>query len=219
MQYAQFLCKLHENSHSKNAHMIFTLKSQVSRVSFLLLGICLSCTVLHAQTWEMRYLRNLEKNRSKASDAWMKGLSETAPPLCVATPAALFLTSLITENRPLRRASITGGIGLAITVGSTYGLKHLIKRPRPYNRYPQELKPLGQESSFSMPSGHTSTAFYTATWLTLEYPKWYVAVPAYLWAGTIGYSRNHLGVHYLTDVLVGAALGSATGWAVWRMRR
>ena len=66
--------------------------------------------------------------------------------------------------------------------------------------------PLSAESSFSMPSGHTSLAFHTATFLTLTYPKWYVAAPAYMWAGATGYSRAYLGVHYPSDIAFGGCL-------------
>ena len=63
-----------------------------------------------------------------------------------------------------------------------------------------------------MPSGHTSGAFNLATSLTLSYPKWYVAAPSYLWASGVAYSRMYIGVHYPSDVFIGALLGSGTAW-------
>ncbi|MDX5321099.1 MAG: phosphatase PAP2 family protein, partial [Bacteroidota bacterium] len=41
-------------------------------------------------------------------------------------------------------------------------------------------------------------------------PKWYVAVPAFTWAGLASYSRMHLGVHYPGDVAAGAVIGSGS---------
>ena len=67
-----------------------------------------------------------------------------------------------------------------------------------------------------MPSGHTSTAFATATSLSLAYPKWYVVAPSFIWAGTIGYSRMHLGVHYPSDVVVGALVGSGSAFLCYK---
>ena len=61
-----------------------------------------------------------------------------------------------------------------------------------------------------MPSGHTSSVFATATSLSMAYPKWYVVVPSFVWAGSVGYSRMHLGVHYPSDVIIGALVGSGS---------
>jgi membrane-associated phospholipid phosphatase len=188
-------------------------------VFLVFLVLFTTCHVAQAQAWELRYLQRVEKTRSSNLTPLMRGLSRTSPPLCLATPPSMFVTGLLTKDKALRQSAITGGIGLGLTVLSTHAFKRLIKRPRPYERYPNDLHPLSVESSYSMPSGHTSTAFYTATWLTLEYPKWYVAVPMFLWAGTVSFSRNYLGVHYGSDVLIGMALGSAAAYGTWRARK
>jgi len=62
-------------------------------------------------------------------------------------------------------------------------------------------------------------AFATATSLSLEYPKWYVIVPAYTWAGTVGYSRMHLGVHYPSDVLIGALVGAGSAFITHKVNQ
>ena len=66
----------------------------------------------------------------------------------------------------------------------------------------------------SFPSGHTSNAFATATATAMifAFPQWYVAVPVFSWAGAVGYSRMHLGVHYPSDVLVGSSVGTESTW-------
>ena len=61
-----------------------------------------------------------------------------------------------------------------------------------------------------MPSGHTSTVFAAATSVSILYPKWYVIAPSYLFAASVGYSRMYLGVHYPSDVLIGAIIGTAS---------
>jgi membrane-associated phospholipid phosphatase len=94
----------------------------------------------------------------------------------------------------------------------TYGLKAAIDRPRPYVTYPDIIDPYRFMTSKSMPSGHTSLAFTTATALSLKYPKWYVIAPSYFWACSVGYSRMNLGVHYPSDVLAGAALGAGSAY-------
>ncbi|MYF99330.1 phosphatase PAP2 family protein [Candidatus Poribacteria bacterium] len=89
----------------------------------------------------------------------------------------------------------------------TYGVKQLVRRKRPLDDM------LGNPS---MPSGHTSIAFSAATILGYEYPKW--RIPLYIGAGLVGFSRIYLGRHYTSDVLVGAAIGTAMGVVVWHNR-
>ena len=89
----------------------------------------------------------------------------------------------------------------------TFGMKRLIGRKRPLD------ETLGNPS---FPSGHTSLAFSSATILGYRYPKW--RVPLYIGAGLVGFSRIYLGRHYASDVVVGAALGTAVGMLVWHKR-
>ena len=89
----------------------------------------------------------------------------------------------------------------------TFGMKRLIRRKRPLD------ETLGNPA---MPSGHASIAFSVATILGYQYPKW--RVPLYLGAGLVSFSRVYLGRHYASDVVVGAAIGTAAGMLVWHNR-
>ena len=91
-------------------------------------------------------------------------------------------------------------------------MKYAINRPRPFESYPYEIEKLASAGSPSFPSGHTSEAFSTATSLSLAFPKWYVITPAFLWASAVGYSRMDLGVHYPSDVIMGAVVGSGSAF-------
>jgi hypothetical protein len=44
-----------------------------------------------------------------------------------------------------------------------------------------------------------------------EYPRWYVAVPVYGFAGAVGVSRILANQHFPSDVLVGQAIGFMAG--------
>ena len=118
--------------------------------------------------------------------------------------------ALIKNDKDLRYKSYELLVAIGIDVIATEGLKTIINRPRPYEQYPGEIFVLTYSKGQSFPSGHTSLAFATATSLTITHKKWYIAVPAYLWAGCVGYSRLYLGRHYPSDVLGGAVVGAGS---------
>lgn len=64
-------------------------------------------------------------------------------------------------------------------------------------------------TSWSFPSGHTSSSFAFATAVFANNKKW--GIGAYVLAAVIGFSRIYLGVHYFSDVLVGAVVGVIYG--------
>lgn len=68
---------------------------------------------------------------------------------------------------------------------------------------------------YGFPSNHASNGFATATFLMLLYRKRMVTICAFLWAIGSCYSRMYLGVHFPTDILVGATLGTCIAVAVY----
>jgi membrane-associated phospholipid phosphatase len=103
-------------------------------------------------------------------------------------------------------------ISIAISQLISEALKVTVNRERPADRYPYEIFVSSPTHGGSFPSGHTSAAFATATTLALDYKKWYVVVPAYMWAGSVAYSRMYLGKHYPTDVLGGIVIGMGSAY-------
>jgi membrane-associated phospholipid phosphatase len=171
-----------------------------------------------AQGFDYNVLKSLSKRQSPSDTRFNKFVSDAAAPICIGTPVAMMGIGLLSKNKDLQEKGLQTGIAFALTVGETYLIKALVKRPRPYITYP-DLKNQTTEGSYSFPSGHTSSTFSIATSLSLNYPKWYVIAPAYLWAGATGFSRMYLNVHYPTDVLTGAALGSLTAWVTWKVNK
>jgi membrane-associated phospholipid phosphatase len=94
----------------------------------------------------------------------------------------------------------------ALNAVMTRGLKFAIGRRRPSG---------GPES---LPSGHASASFATAAVLDAHFGA-AVGIPAYVAAGFIGWTRVRDNAHWLTDVIVGGALGAAVGHTVARGHR
>ena len=95
-------------------------------------------------------------------------------------------------------------------------LKRGVKRRRPCEEAPHplflDLKP---PDPFSFPSGHSMNAFAVCTVLALQFPA---AGPALaLLAGSIAASRVVLGMHYVSDVIVGSAMGALLGGAAFAL--
>ena len=96
------------------------------------------------------------------------------------------------------------------TVAGVYALntaiKQVVGRRRP--ELPDLPALTGTPTALSFPSAHASTAFAGAiVYSRLGLP----AAPLYALATGLAFSRLYLGVHYPSDVLVGAALGSVAG--------
>ncbi|MDD2284262.1 MAG: phosphatase PAP2 family protein [Paludibacter sp.] len=144
-------------------------------------------------------------------------LSETAIPLNLAVPVAIGSYGLINSNKDFIKDACYIALASAINLGMTVILKESIRRERPGETYPEYITMYKKAIDFAMPSGHTSTCFATATALSLKYPEWYIIVPAYAWATSVGLSRMHLGMHYPTDVLAGAALGAGSAYLSYKL--
>ena len=184
-----------------------------------LLFICLTTLSAHAQNSDVRLLSNIYADSSVAKDKTAKILSISVAPISLATPAAMLIVGLIQKDSILIHNGLKTGGAILLTTVVSVGLKYAVGRPRPFNEYPSLFHAKVKASSYSFPSEHTSSAFSTATSLSLAYPKWYVIAPAYLWACSAAYSRMYLGVHYPTDVLAGAIIGSACSFLSFKIEK
>jgi membrane-associated phospholipid phosphatase len=169
----------------------------------------LSVFAVSAQNLDIDLLKKINVNRNTAFDPALKSITNTAVPLSIATPVVMYTIGLIQKDSLIKQKAVFIGETFLASAFVTIASKSIIKRDRPYVTHPS-IQPLSVEGSYSMPSGHTSSAFATATSLSMAYPKWYVVVPSFVWASSVGYSRMHLGVHYPSDVLVGALVGSGS---------
>jgi len=162
-------------------------------------------------SWELNWLHQLADQRTYANNKFYHTVSDINGPLTVGIPIGWLAYGLLDKNVTVTREGITWTAAQLLNGALTYTLKAAVNRPRPAASDPT-LVALEDVRIHSFPSGHTSSAFTLATSISIDHPKWYVVAPAYLYATLVGYSRCYLGVHYPSDVIAGALLGSGSAW-------
>lgn len=91
-------------------------------------------------------------------------------------------------------------------------LKNTFRRNRPQQALAGFTAAIKPSDRFSLPSGHTSAAFLFVTLLCVFVSP--LLSPLYLWAAAVGASRVILGVHFPSDIVMGAALGTSVGFSL-----
>ncbi len=170
----------------------------------------------HAQNADVELLKRVN-NTAPGLRPVSIFITETAIPISLAIPIGMGGYSLINGDKDLFKDAFYIAFASGVNLGMTQILKNTIRRERPAATHQDLFYVYEPRTDFSMPSGHTSSAFATATALSLKYPEWYVIAPAYLWATSVGLSRIHLGLHYPTDVLAGAALGAGSAYLTYKV--
>ena len=136
------------------------------------------------------------------------------------TAGAFAVGGTVLRNRKMTRTSVRLAEALVLSRLATGAAKTLIGRSRPQTgEGAQDAHPFvsdADHNSLSFPSGHTSQAFALATVIARTYDTPYVQVPAYGFAVSQAVQRIDSGKHWLSDVVVGAALGTFIGRVVTR---
>ena len=120
--------------------------------------------------------------------------------------AGLFLVWLFGKDAWRERALFLG-VGLVIMASVVILLKFSIRRKRPDGEWGQIYR---ITDPHSFPSGHAARSAALAVMGLAIGPPWFGAALV-LWAPWVGLSRVALGVHYLSDVVVGWLVGALMG--------
>jgi len=136
-------------------------------------------------------------------------------------PSLMVLAAILIWKAGTRGRVCVVMVALVVCLGDPLvvnTVKHAVGRPRPFKVIADAHVPpqIGKTDSFSMPSAHTAN-WFAATLVLLVYFRRSVSFMLPL-AATIGFSRIYNGMHYPSDVLVGAILGAGYAAAlVWSL--
>lgn len=127
--------------------------------------------------------------------------------------ALLFFKS----TRKAGASSLTAMVlGLLVT---NLTLKPLVSRLRPWVVMDGFVTLVTSSDMNSFPSGHTCAAFAFGVALCAALPQKWAKAAALIAAALMGFSRLYVGVHFPTDVLVGAVVGTVCGLVgAWLVR-
>lgn len=137
---------------------------------------------------------------SCSADGWL---------YCLVLP----LLILLFEPRRASALLLWALAGFALERTQYFLLKRTFRRSRPAQCIPGFRACIVPADRFSLPSGHSSAAFFVATFLSLGLSP-LLCLLAYPWAVGVAASRVVLGVHFPSDTVLGAALGTATALLV-----
>ena len=151
--------------------------------------------------------------RGAVLDAFFLGVTKIAGSYGQFWVVIALLLLIFKKTRRAGVAVLIAYIGVFLL--GQYGLKNLISRPRPCQIDTAFPLLVSRPSSSSFPSTHSAWAFGGATTIFLQHRK--AGIAAYAAAVLIGFSRLYLFLHFPTDVLFGAGMGVALGFAADRL--
>jgi undecaprenyl-diphosphatase len=138
---------------------------------------------------------------TRAGDGWLSALIGIA--LLCASPDPMRFRAI-----EAAACAVTCGILLFHTI------KRVVCRVRPKDIEPHCWANIVTRDRFSFPSGHSTTAFAVALSLGSFYPE--IMPLLLILAANVAVSRVIVGMHFLTDVLVGSGMGALLGYMAFR---
>jgi undecaprenyl-diphosphatase len=134
--------------------------------------------------------------------------------LFLALLAALFALARGFQRHRARRGAVAAGFSAVVALAIGNVLSALVHRPRPFVADPSAVHLFARHAADAgFPSDHATASFAIAVAILLRSRRWgYLALAM---AVVLSVGRVAMGFHYPTDVLAGAALGSAVAIALY----
>jgi membrane-associated phospholipid phosphatase len=155
------------------------------------------------------------------------GVEVIASPGAYVIGGSMLVVGRLTGSSRIADLGWHGTESVLLAEAFTYVLKGAVGRARPFvsgAKDPNDFEFGGGWSSGgqrrSFPSGHTSTAFAAAASVTAEVSEWWpqhdwlIGLTMYGGATMVGLSRMYHNRHWASDVALGAAIGTFSGWKV-----
>lgn len=165
---------------------------------------------------QLFYLLNSLAGQSRILDAGIVFFSAYLAYILIALLFVLVYFSDYPLRRKLELLAVAIGSGIIARLGVAELIRYFYHHPRPYFAL-ADVHPLFAETSWSFPSGHAMFFFALSTAVYLYNKRWGVG---FLIATTLmTVSRVIAGVHYPSDIVAGAILGSVTAYIIFRIVR
>lgn len=170
---------------------------------------------------DCRIFRSINNSRSPFKTKFLNTFDNSMLPVAVMLPPSLFIYGRVRQKTYDENTAYLAFTSELTNFAVTFGLKTFIKRRRPLQALENvHAKQMPVLDIYSFPSGHASTTFSLATTFALRYPKYpQVYAPMYLWALIVSYGRPYFGMHYPSDVLAGALIGSGSSILIYSLRK
>ena len=148
------------------------------------------------------FLRLAPIRTTAAGRIWNRGVSRLAdgPAYACLAVGALWMAGAAAAPFVLAL-----GAGFALELPAYKWIKSRTRRPRPCHASLDRINLMPVPDEYSFPSGHTAGAFVLAGVTLSFFPAW--ALPAFLYALMVGYSRVYNRLHFPLDLFAGALLG------------
>jgi undecaprenyl-diphosphatase len=117
-------------------------------------------------------------------------------------------------RRGARRAVVAAGLSAGLALGLAHFIAAAVNRPRPFVADPSAVHIFTRHAADpGFPSDHATAAFAIAVAILLRDRRW--GAVALVFACVLAVGRVAMGVHYPSDVLAGAVLGTACALVLW----
>jgi undecaprenyl-diphosphatase len=145
---------------------------------------------------------------------WLRFFAKDGQFFFVVLLAGLFLVYGKWASRNGRHGVVAAGFSASLALLVAQAISHLWDRPRPYEAHPGHSHLFVAPSpDGSFPSDHATASFAIAVAIFLRHRR--AGAVALTLAVLVSVGRVAVGTHYPTDILGGAALGTAAALFFW----